>query len=65
MQPFQTYCHNQGIGLKQKSAYLRKMHDQREKEDEMTSFLDSHQSAAAVNKKLRFETSHDPILVIL
>ena len=38
---------------------------QREKEDEMTSFLDSHQSAAAVNKKLRFETSHDPILVIL
>ena len=38
---------------------------QREKEDEMTSFLDSHQSAAAVNKKLRFETSHEPILVIL
>ena len=31
----------------------------------MTSFLDSHQSAAAVNKKLRFETSHEPILVIL
>ena len=39
--------------------------DQREKEDEMTSFLDSHQSAAAENKKLRFETSHEPILVIL
>ena len=39
--------------------------EQREKEDEMTSFLDSHQSAAAVNKKLRFETSHEPILVIL
>jgi len=39
--------------------------NQREKEDEMTSFLDSHQSAAAVNKKLRFETSHEPILVIL
>ena len=37
---------------------------QREKEDVMTSFLDSHQSAAAVNKKLRFETSHDLILVI-
>ena len=26
----------------------------------MTSFLDSHPSAAAVNTKLRFETSHDP-----
>ena len=38
---------------------------QREKEDEMTSLLDSHQSAAAVNKKLRFETSHEPMLVIL
>ena len=38
--------------------------NQREKEDEMTSFLDSDQSAAAVNKKLHFETSHDPILVI-
>ena len=31
----------------------------------MRSFLDSHPSAAAVNKKLRFETSHDPISVKL
>ena len=38
---------------------------QREKEGKITSFLDSLQSAAALNKKLRFETSHDPMLVIL